>query len=191
MSTTTVDKPEQDAATEDFLDRPEYAQVTRDVRPCLPRYRNELGKFRVHRASTCKQCGRCVEVCRYGVHTRPDGYRLIIRPLDYRCIGPDCEKSDACCLQTCPQNALSLTTNPAFETLGDCRWTPELITSTWQMAETGHAAELGPGMRDRGQRRRLRSDAPEISRRLLPPVCAARISAPKCSSTGATIHASG
>jgi glutamate synthase domain-containing protein 2 len=30
-----------------------------------------------------------------------------------------------------------LTTNPAFETLGDCRWTPELITSTWQMAETG------------------------------------------------------
>lgn len=136
-------KPEQDAANENFLDCPEYAEVTRDVRSVPPRYRNELGKFRVHRSSTCQQCGRCVAVCEYGVHTRPDGYRLIIRPFDYRCIGPDCEKSDACCLKTCPQNALSLTTNPAFETLGDYRWTPELITSTWQMAETGHPP--GPG----------------------------------------------
>jgi ferredoxin len=138
MSTTTTNKSEQDAATEDFLDRPEYAQVTRDVRPSVPRYRNEIGKYRVHRSSACKQCGRCAEVCGYGVHTRPTGYRLIIRPFDYRCIGTDCEKSDTCCIQACPQNALSLTTNPAFETLGDFRWTPDLITSTWLMAETGH-----------------------------------------------------
>jgi glutamate synthase domain-containing protein 2 len=143
MSATTNNNPEQAAATEEFLDQPEYAVVTRDVRPVPPRYRNELGRFRVHRASTCKQCGRCVEVCEYGVHTRPAGYRLIVRPLDYKCIGPDCERSDACCLKTCPQNALSLTTNPAFETLGDYRWTPELITSTWRMAETGHPPEPG------------------------------------------------
>ena len=143
MSTTTINNSEQDAATEDFLDRPEYAQVTRDVRPTMPRYRNEIGKYRVHRSSACKQCGRCAEVCGYGVHTRPTGYRLIIRPFDYRCIGTECEKSDTCCIQACPQNALSLTTNPAFETLGDFRWTPELITSTWQMAETGHPP--GPG----------------------------------------------
>jgi glutamate synthase domain-containing protein 2 len=143
MSTTMINEPGQDTATDEFLDWPEYAQVTRDVRPTLPRYRNELGKFRVHRASGCKQCGRCTEVCSYGVHTRPDGYRPIIRPFDYRCIGPDCEKSDACCLQACPQKALSLTINPAFETLGDYRWTPELIASTWRMAETGHPPEPG------------------------------------------------
>jgi len=143
MSTTTINKPEMNAATDEFLDRPEYAQVTRDVRTTVPRYRNELGKYRVHRASTCKQCGRCVEVCGYGVHTRPAGYKLLIRPFDYRCIGPECEKSDTCCLQACPQKALSLTINPAFETLGDFRWTPELIASTWRMAETGKAPEPG------------------------------------------------
>ncbi|MFH1026602.1 MAG: FMN-binding glutamate synthase family protein, partial [Pseudomonadota bacterium] len=143
MSTTNTSNPEQSTATEDFLGRPEYAQVTREVNPTQPRYRNELGKYRVHRSSACKQCGLCVETCSYGVHTRPSGYHLLIRPFDYRCIGTDCEKTDACCLIKCPQQALSLTLNPAFETLGDFRWTPELITSTWQMAETGHAP--GPG----------------------------------------------
>jgi ferredoxin len=124
-------------ATEDFLVQPEYAQVSRQVRPALPRYRNEIGKFRVHRSSNCIQCGRCVERCPYGVHTRPAGYRQIVRPLDYRCIGPDCAKTDHYCVSTCPQGALSITTNPAFETLGDYRWTADLIVSTWQMAETG------------------------------------------------------
>ena len=141
MSSVSADQIEQNMAVspaaEDFLDQPGYAQVTRDVRSALPRYRNEIGKFSVHRSSDCKQCGRCVETCSYGVHTRPDGYRSLIRPLDYRCIGPDCERSDGYCIAACPQGALSLAENPAFGTLGDCRWTPDLITSTWQMAETG------------------------------------------------------
>ncbi|HBG04880.1 MAG TPA: FMN-binding glutamate synthase family protein [Geobacter sp.] len=138
-----IDKTESGAATEEFLDRPDFARVTREVRPALPRYRNELGPFRVHRSSACKQCGRCAELCRHGVHTRPEGYRLMVRPFDYRCTGHECEKTDACCLQGCPQQALSLTVNPAFETIGDCRWTPELIASTWRMAETGQAPEPG------------------------------------------------
>jgi glutamate synthase domain-containing protein 2 len=78
-----------------------------------------------------------VEVCQYGVHTRPEGYRSIVRPMDYRCIGPDCAKTDRYCVGACPKGALSLTTNPAFETLGDYRWPADLISSTWQMAETG------------------------------------------------------
>ena len=142
MSTTMVNSVETiaaDQAPEDLPAQPEYAQVSRTVLPALPRYRNEIGKFRIHRASTCKQCGRCVEVCRYGVHRRPDGYRLIARPLDYRCIGFDCAKTDAYCVKACPNGALALMTNPTFETLGDYRWTPDLIISTWQMAETGHA----------------------------------------------------
>ena len=142
MSSTTIKKAGSTtagAAEVDFLSRPEYARVTREVRPALPRYRNEIGKFRVHRAWNCQQCGRCVEVCRYHVHTRPEGYRLIVRPFDYRCIGADCAKAGDSCVAECPQGALSLTANPAFETLGDCRWTGDLIVSTWQMAETGHA----------------------------------------------------
>jgi len=118
---------------------PACGQVSREVRPAPPRYRNEIGKFSIHRASTCKQCGKCVEVCPYGVHVRPEGYRRIIRPLDYRCIGLDCAKSDHYCVDACPQGALSLSRNPTFETLGDYRWTADLIVSTWQMAETGHA----------------------------------------------------
>ena len=57
-----------------------------------PRYRNEIGKYSVRRASHCTSCGRCVEVCRRGVHVRPKGYRTVIRPFDYRCFGPDCAR---------------------------------------------------------------------------------------------------
>ncbi|MFH1741501.1 MAG: glutamate synthase-related protein [bacterium] len=117
----------------------DYAEVTREVCQAPPRYRNEIGKFSVHRASTCVACGKCVEICPHGVHIRPEGYGRIIRPFDYRCIGFDCAKTDHYCINACPQGALSLAANPAFETLGDYRWTADLIVATWAMAETGHA----------------------------------------------------
>ena len=123
---------------EDYVGQPEYARVSREVRPAPPRYRNELGKFSVHRASYCKQCGKCVELCPHGVHERPEGYRLLSRPFDYRCIGFDCAGTDHYCIDACPQRALSLAENPAFKTLGDYRWTADLIVATWRMAETGH-----------------------------------------------------
>ena len=47
------------------------------------------------------------------------------------------QETDGYCVEACPQQALSLTENPAFETMGDYRWTPDLLVSTWQMAETG------------------------------------------------------
>ncbi|MBI5576809.1 MAG: alpha-hydroxy-acid oxidizing protein [Deltaproteobacteria bacterium] len=128
---------------EEFLDRRGYADVARDVRPALPRYRNEIGRFSVHRASNCIACGRCVEICAHDVHKRPEGYRPVTRPLDYRCIGFDCAGTGAYCIDACPQGALSLASNPAFDTLGDRRWTPDLIASTWRMAETGHAPRHG------------------------------------------------
>ena len=62
------------------------------MRPAAPRYRNEIGKYSIRRASNCVACGRCVEVCQHGVHVRPRGYRSIIRPFDYRCIGSDCDE---------------------------------------------------------------------------------------------------
>jgi glutamate synthase domain-containing protein 2 len=61
------------------------------------------------------------------------------RPFDYRCIGFDCQETDHYCVDGCPRGALSLSENPVFKTLGDHRWTADLIVSTWQMAETGHA----------------------------------------------------
>jgi glutamate synthase domain-containing protein 2/ferredoxin len=124
---------------DEFRANPEFARVTREVRRAPPRYRNELGKYSVHRSSRCAACGRCVELCPHGVHTRPKGYGPIVRPFDYRCVGFDCEQTDHYCIGQCPEQALSLCENPAFATLGDQRWTPDLLGATWEMAETGHA----------------------------------------------------
>ncbi len=140
MSITSQSSPtEQVQAPDNFLSRPDFAEVSRQVRPAPPRYRNEIGKYTVRRASNCANCGRCVEICPAGVHRMPEGYRQVIRPLDYLCIGSDCAKTDHYCVDACPNGALSVADNPTFETLGDYRWTPDLLVSNWWMAETGHA----------------------------------------------------
>ncbi len=137
--TDSTDRETRSQSTEDFLSPPEYAKATRDVRPAPPRYRNAIGKYQIHRASTCVECGKCVERCPEEVHVRPKGYRRMTRPFDYRCTGPECKKTDHYCIDACPRGALSFTDNPAFKTLGDYRWTADLIVATWRMAETGHA----------------------------------------------------
>ena len=134
MTTATKTAPQ---TAEDFSSRPDFADVKREVRQAPPRYRNEIGKYSIHRASTCISCGKCVEICPHGVHVRPEGYRQVIRPFDYRCKGPDCEKTGRFCIATCPKGALSLDESPVFKTLGDYRWTPDLLASNWFMAETG------------------------------------------------------
>ncbi len=122
----------------DFAAKPDFAQVSRVVLPAPPRYRNEIGKFSIHRSSACAACGKCAEVCPHGVHSRPRGYRQVVRPFDYRCRGFECAETDHYCVDACPSGALSLSLNPIFETLGDHRWTADLIVSNWVMAETGH-----------------------------------------------------
>ncbi|HEY6009589.1 MAG TPA: hypothetical protein VIU40_14785, partial [Geobacteraceae bacterium] len=142
MSTVPSDLQRDESRSPDaFLSRPDYAEVSREVRPAPPRYRNELGKYSIHRASHCEACGRCVETCRFGVHVRPEGYLHVMRPFDYRCIGPGCKDTGRYCIDVCPHGALKLSVNPAAETMGDHRWTPDLLMSTWAMAETG----LPPG----------------------------------------------
>ena len=115
-------------------DRTGSAEVSREIRPAPPRYRNEIGKFGIHRGPRCAACGRCVETCRHGVHVRPGGYLPVMRPYDYRCIGPGCRETGSCCIDLCPEGALKLTDNPVAETIGDFRWTPDLLLSTWAMA---------------------------------------------------------
>jgi glutamate synthase domain-containing protein 2 len=122
---------------EDFLNNPDFAEVSRAAHYAAPRYRNEIGKFSIHRSCACNACGACAKSCAYGVHIKPHGYGMMIRPLDYRCIGHSCEATNEFCVKNCPKQALSLDENPAFKTLGDFRWTPDLLASTWYMAETG------------------------------------------------------
>jgi glutamate synthase domain-containing protein 2/ferredoxin len=117
--------------------------VEREVRPEPDRYRNPIGRYKVRRSADCRSCGLCVELCPYGVHQKPAGYSLTLRPRDHLCIGPSCAQTDHYCIERCPNHALSLARNPTADAIGDPRWTSDLILSTWYQAETGHAPAGG------------------------------------------------
>jgi glutamate synthase domain-containing protein 2/ferredoxin len=140
MTTTIADVNAQyefQPKTPTYSDWPQES-VKREIRPAPDRYRNALGKYKVDRLARCIACGRCAEICPYGVHVKPEGYKFMLRPQDHRCIGPSCSETDHYCIDQCPQNALVMRLNPNVECLGDPRWTSDLILSTWHMAETGH-----------------------------------------------------
>src|SRR4030042_6193209 len=98
--------------------------------------RNAIGKYRLLRNNLCVACGKCAEVCTYGVYMVRN--KKMMRPADHLCIGFNCDK----CVEVCPQHAISLEVNPLTGVIGDRRWTPDLIISNWYMAETG---EFPPG----------------------------------------------
>ena len=83
------------------------------------RFRNTIGKYTIKRNSRCISCGLCAELCPHGVHRRFEVYSKPFRPIDHKCIGPDCKKNDYFCIDLCPENALTLRKNPLLETLGD------------------------------------------------------------------------
>jgi glutamate synthase domain-containing protein 2 len=101
------------------------------------RFRNKIGKYIIRRNSRCISCGKCADICPYGVHIKPDKYSLPLRPVEHKCIGFACKNTDHFCIDKCPQNALSLKENPLIETLGDYRWTGEMLLGHFAMAETG------------------------------------------------------
>lgn len=58
-------------------------------------------------------------------------------PKHHLCIGFSCRDHWFYCIDQCPEHALSLGINPVYETLGDPRWTADLMLSTWEQAGTG------------------------------------------------------
>ncbi len=116
-------------------------QVAREIKPAPPRYRNAIARYIVRRGSNCIKCGRCVELCPYGVHTAKAGYKYFPEPKSDLCIGPFCEKTDHYCIAKCPVSALQITENPMMKVLGDYRWPADMILATWKMAETGELPE--------------------------------------------------
>ena len=111
--------------------------LTREVHPALDRYRNALGKYKVDRLASCVSCGLCAETCAFGVHVKPEGYALTLRPQDHLCIGADCSENACSCVAQCPQKALVVRRNPSADCIGDPRWTSDLILATWHQAATG------------------------------------------------------
>jgi ferredoxin len=102
------------------------------------RFRNPIGKYRLNRTGDCIACGKCVEICPYGVHVMKRG-RVFVKN-HYLCVGPDCPEP---CHEACPVQALSLKRNPDFDVMGDFRWPPDLLASTWYMAEFGEMPQAG------------------------------------------------
>lgn len=113
----------------------EYSDTFPQTEKAPSRFRNALGRFRITIGSTCNNCGLCAELCPYGVYTK--GSRRPKPAGEHLCLGPGCSKNEFCCINRCPEKAISLAINPSFEILGDRRWTGDLLASTWHMAETG------------------------------------------------------
>ncbi|MFC2091857.1 glutamate synthase-related protein, partial [Elusimicrobiota bacterium] len=109
---------------------------------CGSRFRNALVKYRVVRTSDCINCGKCTEVCTFGVHKQTP--RSMLAPLSKNCRGKEiCSSNNAFCADTCPSKALSVGMDPVWETFGDPRWPADLIVATWSQAETGNVPEQG------------------------------------------------
>ena len=78
------------------------------------RFKNPIGKYRLNRTDVCIQCGKCAEICPYGVHVMRRGRVLVENA--YLCVGVDCDHP---CHDMCPVGALSLRRNPDFDVMGD------------------------------------------------------------------------
>jgi NAD-dependent dihydropyrimidine dehydrogenase PreA subunit len=107
-----------------------YHISTKPVPPRLPR----TGKCGVvDWREDCANCHNCVKkACVF------DRYRqesLYIRSLDdagtffFECMG--CFS----CVQKCTKGILALAPNPAYESLGNSYWTPDIIHATWGQAK--------------------------------------------------------
>src|SRR5208283_4449285 len=100
---------------------------TVNIKIAPSRFKHQVPKYKITRSDDCINCGTCAKTCPHGVHERVEGHNKVKRPIDYKCIGFEC-----------PRKALSLSLNPMYATLGDYRWTADIITATWIMAETGY-----------------------------------------------------
>jgi ferredoxin len=114
----------------------------------LPSRRPRIGKFGVvDWREDCARCHNCVKKeCIYDRYRQETTY---IRNLDdvdamyFECMG--CFS----CVQRCTKGILALSINPAYELLGNAYWTPEIIQTTWNQAETAAIPVSGAGYRGR------------------------------------------
>ena len=101
-----------------------------------------MNRFSVRRADSCISCGMCESLCPYDVHRRIEGHSKILPPDDRKCIGPSCKANRYYCVANCPTQSLSVSESANYLSLGDPRWTQEMILSTWMQAETGEPLPL-------------------------------------------------
>jgi len=113
--------------------------------PTPARFRR-VGKFgSADWREDCSRCKNCVKLrCLYEVYGSESAHnRNAVAPVSpvYEC------KSCLSCVQGCTKGLLSLTVNPEFLALGDAYWRPDMISTTWDQAESGRIPVSGAGYR--------------------------------------------
>jgi glutamate synthase domain-containing protein 2/NAD-dependent dihydropyrimidine dehydrogenase PreA subunit len=117
-----------------------------EIKAMASKYPNAIEKYEVIiDRSKCTECGICSEACPkyigsapidYEAFEKPTGYFRLTNPKAF-CIGLGCQK----CVKACPTSALSVKLSSQYLTLGDPRWTPDLILSTWEQAESANLSK--------------------------------------------------
>ncbi|HUT71000.1 MAG TPA: glutamate synthase-related protein [Desulfatiglandales bacterium] len=89
----------------------------------------------------CLNCPVCVKrQCVYGVYdNRSLDARQMIDSLDNECM--NCLR----CVQGCPKELIHKSLNPEYHDMGDVHWTPDIISTLWDQAETGKIPVSGAG----------------------------------------------
>jgi len=119
-----------------------YHIKTTPVPPRLPR----IGKHGiVDWREDCARCHNCVKKeCVYDRYRQEAEYIRTLQYSDFlffECMG--CFS----CVQNCTKGLLCLTINSEYKQLGNHYWTPEIIHTTWQQAETAAVPVSGAGYR--------------------------------------------
>ena len=119
-----------------------YHIETKKIAPRLPK----RGKFGiVDWREDCARCHNCVKkACVYDRYRQEMQY---IKNMDefnsmfFECMG--CFS----CVQKCTKGLLALTVNPEYEDMGNGYYTPDIILTTWNQAETAGIPVSGAGYR--------------------------------------------
>lgn len=118
-----------------------YRRYHIDTRPAPSKYR-QIGRFQIERSKRCINCGKCTLACLFKVHRkRKEAPQLMAEPKSERCRG--CFR----CIFICPSNALTISKNPEFYSLGNNCYTPEIINTIWYEASGGKIPVTGAGYR--------------------------------------------
>ncbi|MCF8063932.1 MAG: alpha-hydroxy-acid oxidizing protein [Desulfarculaceae bacterium] len=113
-----------------------YSSLPVEITEASSRYRNALTKYKAERLTTCVACGKCAEVCQFGVHVKAG--EKMLAPRNRNCRGADyCRSIGSYCGDACPVEAIRVGQNPVWKTFGDPRWPADLLVATWIQAETG------------------------------------------------------
>jgi ferredoxin len=119
-----------------------YHITTKKIAPRLPK----TGKFGVvDWREDCANCHNCVKkACVYDRYRQETQYIKDIKDVQaffFECMG--CFS----CVQKCTKGLLALSVNPAYEQMGNGYYTPDIILTTWNQAETASDPVSGAGYR--------------------------------------------